>query len=121
MTDELRRVWLDASRETDKLRDEAAVVGNRLQCAIEKETTAWKAYCSAMETKVLPEPDAQFFLDNAGAIDFGTPPVVICEGCKNEIDPETCGCGDPIKGHSWSSGHAAIPMGCDCHRATVNR
>jgi hypothetical protein len=40
-----------------------------------------------------------------------------CEGCGNEIDPETCHCGDPIKGHSYSSGHGAVPMGCDCHRA----
>jgi len=39
-----------------------------------------------------------------------------CEGCGQEIDPDTCGCGDPMEGHSTLSGHSAIPMGCDCGR-----
>jgi hypothetical protein len=41
---------------------------------------------------------------------------VICEGCKNEIDPDVCGCGDAIKDHGYDNGHAPIPMGCDCLR-----
>lgn len=40
-----------------------------------------------------------------------------CEGCGNEIDPEYCWCGDAIKGHSWSTGHGPVPMGCVCGRA----
>lgn len=40
----------------------------------------------------------------------------ICEGCGNEIDPETCGCGSRID-HPWD-GHSPIPMGCDCGRVT---
>jgi hypothetical protein len=38
----------------------------------------------------------------------------ICEGCGCDIDPEYCWCGDAIKGHSWSTGHGPIPMGCVC-------
>lgn len=38
----------------------------------------------------------------------------ICPGCKNEIDPEVCHCGDAIKDHNIGSGHSAVPMGCDC-------
>lgn len=41
----------------------------------------------------------------------------ICSGCGNEIDPETCGCGDPMKPHNDSS-HTAVPMGCDCMRTS---
>jgi len=41
----------------------------------------------------------------------------ICEGCGREIDPATCGCGDPIKDHEkgFSYNHPPIPMGCICH------
>jgi hypothetical protein len=39
-----------------------------------------------------------------------------CEGCGNEIDPDTCGCGEPING--YHDNHTPIPMGCDCHRST---
>lgn len=40
-----------------------------------------------------------------------------CEGCGNEIDLDTCGCGDCRKGHDtlWI-GHSFVPMGCDCFR-----
>jgi hypothetical protein len=38
-----------------------------------------------------------------------------CEGCQTVIDPETCGCGSPIDGHSAYEGHMAIPMGCGCY------
>lgn len=41
----------------------------------------------------------------------------ICEGCGNEIDPETCGCGSPID--HFPDGHSPIPMGCDCMRDTA--
>jgi len=40
---------------------------------------------------------------------------MICPRCKNEIDPEVCWCGDPIKGHGYSE-HSPVPMGCDCGR-----
>lgn len=43
-------------------------------------------------------------------------PISICEGCGYQIDPETCGCGDPIEGHGYAPGHGPIPMGCDCYR-----
>jgi hypothetical protein len=40
----------------------------------------------------------------------------VCEGCGREIDPDYCGCGDPINDHSMYSGHSPIPMGCECGR-----
>lgn len=39
-----------------------------------------------------------------------------CPGCKNEIDPHTCHCGEPINRHGIFSGHNPVPMGCDCGR-----
>lgn len=42
---------------------------------------------------------------------------VRCDGCGNEIDPDTCHCGQPIDGHGYAPGHGPIPMGCDCGRA----
>lgn len=41
--------------------------------------------------------------------------IVICPRCLNEIDPECCWCGDPMKGHTAE--HFAVPMGCDCLRS----
>jgi hypothetical protein len=35
-----------------------------------------------------------------------------CPNCKQEIDPETCHCGDPMDGHSGE--HSGVPMGCMC-------
>jgi hypothetical protein len=40
-----------------------------------------------------------------------------CDGCGKEIDPEICGCGDPINCHWSGDGHPPIPLGCDCYRA----
>jgi hypothetical protein len=40
----------------------------------------------------------------------------VCPGCKNEIDPELCWCGDAIGRHSYHDGHSPVPMGCDCGR-----
>lgn len=39
--------------------------------------------------------------------------VARCPNCKEEIDPDTCWCGDYIKNHYYEN-HAAIPMGCTC-------
>jgi hypothetical protein len=39
-----------------------------------------------------------------------------CPGCKNEIDPEVCHCGDPK--HIGHDNHNFVPMGCDCGRMT---
>jgi hypothetical protein len=39
----------------------------------------------------------------------------VCDGCDQEIDPDTCGCGSAKDGHQYD-GHPFIPMGCDCHR-----
>ena len=41
----------------------------------------------------------------------------ICPGCGNEIDSETCWCGDLIRNHTLDAGHVPVPMGCDCYRA----
>jgi len=39
----------------------------------------------------------------------------ICPGCKNEIDPEVCHCGDEISKHNpYWCGHNPVPMGCVC-------
>lgn len=37
-----------------------------------------------------------------------------CSGCGEEIDPETCMCGEPIPGSC--DNHNPVPMGCVCHR-----
>lgn len=39
---------------------------------------------------------------------------VICQGCGQLIDPETCWCGEEIT--HWPEGHLPRPMGCDCGR-----
>lgn len=39
-----------------------------------------------------------------------------CEGCGNEIDPDTCWCGDSINHNAWNAGHSPVTMGCDCRR-----
>lgn len=46
---------------------------------------------------------------------FGTN-VDICEGCKHEVDFQTCSCGERMQGH-WNAEHAFVPMGCHCHYA----
>jgi hypothetical protein len=38
----------------------------------------------------------------------------ICKGCGHEIDPDCCGCGSPMDGHSIYDGHSPVPMGCAC-------
>lgn len=40
---------------------------------------------------------------------------VICPGCKQEIDPDVCHCGEPCK-KGYHDNHNPIPMGCDCGR-----
>lgn len=40
--------------------------------------------------------------------------LAICHGCHNEIDPDCCHCGSPIKSHGYGDGHLGIPMGCTC-------
>lgn len=47
------------------------------------------------------------------------PDMVICPGCKCEIDPTMCGCGDSMTNHPnpMVSGHYAVPIGCDCYRS----
>ncbi len=41
-----------------------------------------------------------------------------CEGCDQEIDPDTCWCGIAKTGHSREE-HYFTPMGCDCGRKRV--
>ena len=38
---------------------------------------------------------------------------VLCEWCGEEIDEDTCMCGDPIDSR-WHEGHLPVPMGCKC-------
>jgi hypothetical protein len=40
--------------------------------------------------------------------------VTICPGCKNEIDPETCCCGDSIRDNIVHDNHYPVPVGCTC-------
>lgn len=37
-----------------------------------------------------------------------------CSGCNQEIDPDTCWCGQSID-HGYDN-HPVVPMGCDCYR-----
>lgn len=43
---------------------------------------------------------------------------VLCRGCLQVIDPDTCGCGQNKKGHGnvFDEGHPFVPMGCNCLR-----
>lgn len=41
---------------------------------------------------------------------------VECPQCKEEIDPETCHCGQDKNGHD-SETHPFIPIGCHCFYA----
>ena len=40
--------------------------------------------------------------------------LAICPGCKNEVDPEVCHCGDTQPNHPFQAGHNFIPIGCTC-------
>lgn len=37
-----------------------------------------------------------------------------CPGCKQEIDPDTCHCGDPMDKHTWGHGHSGPLRGGCC-------
>lgn len=37
-----------------------------------------------------------------------------CDGCGQEIDPDTCHCGSAMEGGREYHGHDAVPMGCRC-------
>lgn len=37
-----------------------------------------------------------------------------CSGCKEEIDPDVCWCGDLMNSHTYSCGHMPVPLGCRC-------
>ena len=45
----------------------------------------------------------------------------ICHGCKEEIDPEMCWCGQLIKYHNGYEGHIIVLMGCICHYPTTKK
>jgi hypothetical protein len=40
--------------------------------------------------------------------------AIVCPGCKHEIDPTTCWCGDEIVEGRAHDNHHPIPMGCTC-------
>lgn len=46
--------------------------------------------------------------------------TVICKGCSNEVDLDTCHCGSDRADHGYGTGHAFVPMGCDCGRSKPN-
>ena len=37
-----------------------------------------------------------------------------CGGCKEEIDPDVCWCGDLMINHHSGCEHIPTPMGCRC-------
>lgn len=43
---------------------------------------------------------------------------VLCRGCLQKIDPDTCWCGASRKYHGnvMDEGHSFVPMGCNCLR-----
>lgn len=44
--------------------------------------------------------------------------LVMCRGCKQEVDPNVCGCGGLAKDHDTAiDGHPFVPIGCDCYRS----
>lgn len=38
-----------------------------------------------------------------------------CSGCKQEIDEDTCCCGEAIRPGVIHDNHNPVPMGCKCH------
>lgn len=42
------------------------------------------------------------------------PPRPRCPGCKQEIDPDCCCCGDTIVDGQSHSDHTPVPQGCVC-------
>ena len=38
-----------------------------------------------------------------------------CHGCNNEVDRDTCQCGDSLAAHDAWSGHGFYPSGCVCY------
>jgi len=38
-----------------------------------------------------------------------------CPGCGQEIDPDVCSCGEPIRPGVTHDNHYPVPMGCRCH------
>lgn len=41
-----------------------------------------------------------------------------CPGCGNEIDKETCWCGERID-FVHPTDHIAVPLGCDCFKVKI--
>lgn len=62
--------------------------------------------------------DRKAYRANFDEIDWHRP--TICPGCKNEIDPETCHCGETIGKHAYCDNHSPVPAGCTCFYATKN-
>ena len=50
-------------------------------------------------------------VSNTSALDESLPPF--CDGCGQEIDPDTCHCGSVI-GDYGHDNHDPVPMGCRC-------
>jgi hypothetical protein len=40
--------------------------------------------------------------------------AVFCKFCKEEIDEDTCYCGEDVMDHHAWSGHMAVTLGCKC-------
>lgn len=40
---------------------------------------------------------------------------LVCSGCNQEIDEDTCHCGEAVSAHNQGSGHSPVAMGCECH------
>lgn len=45
---------------------------------------------------------------------------VKCAGCGKVVDPDVCGCGEPIAPGVTHDNHYPIPAGCDCFRDRSN-
>lgn len=53
-------------------------------------------------------------MDTTEPIESVGPKLTICPGCKQEIDPECCWCGD---GKHSNVEHRFVPFGCNCFRS----
>jgi hypothetical protein len=76
----------------------------------------------ATEADVLEDATRRGFLNKpviteevTGASSFdANGKAIVCPGCKHEIDPTTCWCGDEIVEGRAHDNHHPIPMGCTC-------
>ena len=96
--------------------------------ALAQSERAWREYAERLEKAISPILHNDRYSGGpawsvseaeiaALHVAIASKPGPVCSGCKKEIDPDTCGCGDARVGHENYGGHPFVPIGCNCLRA----